>query len=66
MSIEINIYGTPDLKVNISNGTAGGLATAAALVNAIPQVMNAQPGLTTMGNQIFPRYAPPVNVRVML
>lgn len=62
----VNIYGVPDLRVNISNGTAGGLATAAALVNSIPQVVNAQPGLAAMGNQIFPRYAPPVNVRVML
>jgi hypothetical protein len=60
----VTIYGVPDLKLVISNGTAGGLATAAALVNLIPQVVSAQPGLATMGNQIFPRYFPPVNVRL--
>lgn len=62
----ITIYGTPDIKMSISNGTAGDLATAAALVNAIPQVVNAQPGLVAMGNQIFPRYAPSLNVRILL
>lgn len=62
----VAIYGTPDMKVNVSNGTAGDLATAAALVNTIPQVVNAQPGLAAMGGQIFPRYAPSVNVRTML
>jgi len=35
-----------------------------ALVNLIPQVVNAQPGLAAMGSQIFPRYFPPVNVRL--
>ncbi len=63
---EVTIYGTPDMKVRVVNGTSGDLATAAALVNVIPQVVNAQPGLAAIGNQIFPRYAPPVNVRVML
>lgn len=62
----VTIYGTPDMKVKIMNGTSGDLATAAALVNAIPQVVNAQPGLAAMGSQIFPRYAPAANVRVML
>ncbi len=62
----ITIYGTPDMKVKVVNGTSGDLATASALVNVIPQVVNAQPGLAAMGNQIFPRYAPSVNVRVML
>jgi len=62
----VDIYGTPDMKVVISNGTAGGLATNAALVNTIPQVIDAKPGLAMMGNQIFPRYAPTVNVKVMM
>ncbi len=60
----VTIYGVPNLKMVITNGTAGGLATAAALVNLIPQVVNAQPGLATMGNQAFPRHSPPVNVRL--
>ena len=62
----ITIYGTPDMKVKVVNGTSGDLATASALVNVIPQVVNAQPGLAAMGSQIFPRYTPSVNVRVML
>jgi hypothetical protein len=60
----VSIYGVPDLRMVITNGTAGGLATAAALVNLIPQVVNAQPGLATMGNQIFPRHSPPINVKL--
>ena len=62
----VTIYGTPDMKVRVMNGTSGDLATASALVNAIPQVVNAQPGLAAMGSQIFPKYAPSVNVRIML
>jgi hypothetical protein len=54
------------MKVKVLNGTSGDLATAAALVNVIPQVVNAQPGLVAMGNQVFPRYTPSVNMRIML
>jgi len=60
----ITIYGKPDIKMSISSGTAGDLATAAALVNVIPQVVNAQPGLAAMGSEIFPRYAPSVSIRM--
>jgi 4-hydroxy-tetrahydrodipicolinate reductase len=62
----VTIHGIPELKVNISDGTSGGLATAAALVNAVPQVVNAQPGLAMMGNQVFPRYSPSMSVKLML
>jgi hypothetical protein len=62
----IVIHGTPVMKVEISGGTSGDLATAAALVNSVPQVVNAQPGLAAMGNGIFPRYSPPVNVRLLI
>ena len=62
----VTIRGVPDMKVEVANGTSGDLATASALVNAIPQVVNAQPGLAAMGSQIFPRYAPTANVRIML
>lgn len=60
----IAIYGVPDMKLNILGGTSGDLATVAALVNAIPQVVNTQPGLVTMGGRIFPKYAPSVSVRI--
>ena len=62
----VTIHGVPDMKVEVVNGTSGDLATASALVNAIPQVVNAQPGLAAMGSQVFPRYAPAANVRIML
>lgn len=62
----VTIHGVPDMKVEVVNGTSGDLATASALVNAIPQVVNAQPGLAAMGNQIFPRYAPAANVRITM
>jgi 4-hydroxy-tetrahydrodipicolinate reductase len=62
----VTIHGVPDMKVEVVNGTSGDLATASALVNAIPQVVDSQPGLALMGSQIFPRYAPPANVRIML
>lgn len=61
----VAIYGVPDMKVKVLNGTSGDLATASSLVNAIPQVISAQPGLAAMGSQVFPKYAPPVNVRLM-
>ena len=62
----VTIYGVPEMKVEVVNGTSGDLATASALVNVIPQAVNAQPGLAAMGSQIFPRYAPAVNVKIAL
>jgi 4-hydroxy-tetrahydrodipicolinate reductase len=58
----VSIFGVPDMKMIISNGTSGDLATAASLVNAIPQVVDAKAGLAAMGSEIFPRYAPAANV----
>ncbi len=58
------IHGTPVMKMVIHGGTSGDLATGAALVNAIPQVVNAKPGLAAMGGNIFPKFAPTVNVRL--
>ncbi len=43
----IRITGTPDLKVTL-HGTNGDIATAAIIVNAIPRVHAAPPGLVTM------------------
>jgi 4-hydroxy-tetrahydrodipicolinate reductase len=44
----IRIKGNPDLEVHIKKGTPGDIATAAVLVNAIPSVIQAKPGLITM------------------
>jgi hypothetical protein len=41
------IKGTPDIELTIK-GIHGDLATAAMAVNAVPQVVKAQPGLVTM------------------
>ncbi len=43
----IRITGVPDLEI-VLHGTNGDLATAAIVVNAIPRVIAAAPGLVTM------------------
>jgi len=43
----IHVEGTPPLEVTVE-GVHGDLATAAMVVNAIPRVVAAPPGLTTM------------------
>lgn len=44
----IRIKGNPDLEVHIKGGIPGDIATAAILVNAIPLILQAEPGLITM------------------
>ena len=44
----IQIVGTPDIKLRIEGGVAGDQATAAILVNSIPAVLEAKPGLITV------------------
>jgi len=44
----IRIVGSPDLNLRIEGGVAGDQATAAILVNSIPAVIAAQPGLATV------------------
>ena len=44
----VYITGTPDMEVVIKGGTHGDIATAAMIVNTIPRVMEAEPGLLTM------------------
>jgi 4-hydroxy-tetrahydrodipicolinate reductase len=44
----IRIVGTPDLTLRIEGGVAGDQATAAILVNSIPAVIAAAPGLATV------------------
>lgn len=46
----IRIEGTPPLTLVIPGGTHGDLATVAAVVNAIPAVVQAQPGLKTVAD----------------
>jgi 4-hydroxy-tetrahydrodipicolinate reductase len=51
------IKGVPDLTLTIPGGTHGDLATAAAVVNALPMVVAAAPGLRTVA-EIPVRYVP--------
>jgi len=44
----IYITGTPNMEVTIIGGTHGDIATAAMVVNSIPRVVDAPPGLITM------------------
>ena len=44
----VHIVGTPDLRLRIEGGVAGDEATAAMLVNSIPAVIEAAPGLVTV------------------
>lgn len=41
------LEGTPPIHLRIENGTAGDFATVATLINAIPRVLAAPPGLLT-------------------
>jgi 4-hydroxy-tetrahydrodipicolinate reductase len=44
----VKIVGNPPLSMRIDGGIFGDTATIGALVNAIPKIMKAQPGLRTM------------------
>lgn len=44
----IRIQGEPDLELSIPRGTPGDVATMAAVINAIPSVLEASPGLKTV------------------
>lgn len=53
----VTIDGSPDIHVEIPSGIQGDEATIAAVVNAIPRVLEAEPGLKTMLDLPLPRYA---------
>jgi 4-hydroxy-tetrahydrodipicolinate reductase len=44
----VEIVGNPPLSMRIDGGIFGDTATIAALVNMIPKIMKAPPGLRTM------------------
>ena len=47
---EIRITGTPDIRSRISGGVNGDIATCAITLNAVHTILNAKPGLRTMGD----------------
>ncbi len=60
----VELTGDPDLRVVVEGGSPGDIATPAALVNAIPRVVEAEPGLKTMKDLALPaaRLAQPLRV----
>jgi len=44
----IVVEGSPPIELTIKGGVHGDIATSAVVVNCIPRVINAQPGLSTM------------------
>jgi 4-hydroxy-tetrahydrodipicolinate reductase len=52
----IEIDGNPRLSVRIAGGVHGDVATAAIVVNSIPKVLDAAPGLHTMRDMPLPSF----------
>jgi 4-hydroxy-tetrahydrodipicolinate reductase len=44
----VDVFGDPPIRMRIPGGVFGDTGTIGALVNAIPKIMHAQPGLRTM------------------
>jgi 2,4-diaminopentanoate dehydrogenase len=54
----IEIDGSPRISMKIAGGVHGDTATAAIVVNSIPKVLEAQPGLHTMLDMPLPSFFP--------
>lgn len=52
----VRIEGSPAVEMKITNGIAGDQATSAMLINAIPLVVEASPGLKKMSQLPLPRF----------
>ena len=55
---EVRITGVPNLTMRIPGGVHGDIATASLVVNSIPKVLSAPPGLQTMRDLALPSYYP--------
>ncbi len=53
---EVKVQGVPSLTLRIPGGVPGDLATASIVVNSIPRVLSARPGLHTMKDLPVPSY----------
>ena len=53
---EVAIEGSPNLSMKIPGGIHGDIATVASVVNAIPRVLSAPPGLHTMRDVALPSF----------
>jgi 4-hydroxy-tetrahydrodipicolinate reductase len=54
----IEIEGSPSLSMKIAGGIHGDVATASIVVNSIPKVLDAPPGLRTMRDLALPSFFP--------
>ena len=52
----VHLESDPPIDLVIENGVFGDLATVAMLINSIPNVLNAEPGVKTMVDLPIPRY----------
>ena len=53
---EVRVHGVPNLTLRIPGGVPGDTATASIVVNSIPKVLAARPGLQTMKDLPVPSY----------
>jgi len=54
----VDIEGSPSLSMRIAGGIHGDLATASMVLNSIPKVLTAAPGLHTMRDLPLPSFFP--------
>jgi hypothetical protein len=52
----VRIAGMPPLSMKLAGGVHGDIATASIVVNAIPKVLQAAPGLRTMRDMVLPSF----------
>ena len=52
----VEIEGSPNVSMSIPGGIQGDLATASIVVNSIPRLLAASPGLHTMRDMVLPSY----------
>jgi len=54
----VDIEGSPNLSLRVNGGIHGDVATASIVVNSIPRVLEASPGLHTMRDLPLPSFFP--------
>jgi 4-hydroxy-tetrahydrodipicolinate reductase len=54
----VRVSGDPPLSMKLAGGVHGDIATASLVVNSIPKVLQAQPGLRTMRDVALPSFFP--------
>ena len=52
----VHVTGTPPLSMKLAGGVHGDVATASMVVNSIPKIVDAAPGLRTMRDMVLPSY----------